>query len=53
MGVSNDGRVHGVKISRKERDMLGVAIDGIMHNSFSTAIKHNRCKVYVHLCDHL
>ena len=46
VGVSSEGRVHGVKIGRKERDLLCVAIDGIMHNSFSPSIKHNRYKVY-------
>ena len=45
VGVSPEGRVRGVQISRKERDQLGVAIDCIMHNSFSPAIKHHCYKV--------
>lgn len=47
MGVAGSGRVRGVQLSRKERDMVGVAIDSVMHKNMSPAIKHNLYKVLV------
>ena len=48
VGVSPNGRISGVKIGRKERDSLCVAMDRMMHNGLSPSIKHNQYRVTPH-----
>ena len=50
VGVTTSGRVHGVQMGRKERDVVGVAIDSIMHKNISPAVKHNMYKVLLYTC---
>ena len=49
VGVSCRGRVRGVQADWKERDVVCMMIDDIMHNSFSPSIKHHQYKVLVAL----
>ena len=45
VGLSQSGRIHGVKLDRKERDRLCVDIDRMMKDGFNPCIKHNQYKV--------
>ena len=47
VGLSPSGRIHGVKMDRKERDRLCMDIDRMMKNGFNPCIKHNQYKVYI------
>ena len=48
VGLSSSGRVHGVKIGRKERDRLCGDFDSLLKNGFNPFIKHNEYKVYIY-----
>jgi hypothetical protein len=45
VGLSPSGRIHGVKMDRKERDRLCMDIDRMMKNGFNPCIKHNQYKI--------